>query len=68
MERLTCPLIDYGCRGDRCAWWDQEELCCAVLSSLQLLKALQSSGQSHLTPLAPQPPKNKKVPKKLADS
>ena len=32
MKRLICPLIDYGCRMNTCAWWDGDRGCCSVRS------------------------------------
>ena len=30
MERPKCPLIDFGCRRNACAWWDIERHCCLI--------------------------------------
>lgn len=34
MQRLTCPLIDFGCRLESCAWWDPDNCRCAVMTLL----------------------------------
>ncbi len=43
MERLTCPLIEFGCRRERCAWWDEKARECAILTAVRTLKDIKSS-------------------------
>jgi len=43
MERLTCPLIEFGCRRERCAWWDEQARECAVLTAVHTLKDIKES-------------------------
>lgn len=41
MQRPKCPLIEYGCRQEACAWWDESSQGCAVTAALNLLKDIQ---------------------------
>lgn len=38
MDRLTCPLIEFGCRRERCAWWDEQDGACGVVIAVRALK------------------------------
>lgn len=42
MDRLTCPLIEFGCRRERCAWWDEQSQACAIVTNLQLLREIKT--------------------------
>lgn len=37
MDRLTCPLIEFGCRRERCAWWDEQAGACGVVTAFRTL-------------------------------
>lgn len=41
MDRLTCPLIEFGCRRERCAWWDAQAGECGVVTAVQALKDIK---------------------------
>jgi hypothetical protein len=43
MDRLTCPLIDFGCRRERCAWWDVQAGKCGVVTAFQALKNIRKA-------------------------
>lgn len=41
MQRLTCPLIEFGCRRERCAWWDEQAKTCAVITIMRTLQDIK---------------------------
>lgn len=43
MDRLTCPLIEFGCRRERCAWWDGKNQTCAVLTTMHTLNDIKEA-------------------------
>lgn len=43
MERLTCPLIEFGCRRERCAWWDEQTRECVILTAARNLKEIKQA-------------------------
>jgi hypothetical protein len=43
MDRLTCPLIEFGCRRERCAWWDVQARECAILTAVRTMKDIKSA-------------------------
>lgn len=48
MQRLTCPLTEFGCRRERCAWWDSQQHCCAVVTSMTSLTDIKQLLQETL--------------------
>ena len=50
-EPKICPLLGTGplgvntnCKGDHCAWWEEEWGCCALVSLAQSLNSLERDG------------------------
>ncbi len=43
MDRLTCPLIEFGCLRERCAWWDARVGECGVVTAVRVLKDIKES-------------------------
>jgi hypothetical protein len=52
-------LIEFGCRRERCAWWDQSGARCAVITIMPLLQ----NKQTNLPPLPPDDRGTGKQPK-----
>lgn len=50
-EKKVCPLLGAGplgvntnCKGNRCAWWEEEQGRCALVSIAQSLNSLDRDG------------------------
>lgn len=52
--RLTCPLIEFGCRRERCAWWDEKSKACAVVTNLETLREIKTLLSNESKPPAPE--------------
>jgi hypothetical protein len=43
MDRLTCPLIEFGCRRERRAWWDVQAGECGIVTAVRTLKDIRKA-------------------------
>ncbi|HMM22528.1 MAG TPA: hypothetical protein PKA10_17535 [Selenomonadales bacterium] len=52
MERPKCPLIDFGCRQNTCAWWDVQHHCCVIETMIASTKDIAAAlkNQPKLSP------------------